>query len=63
MRPDLPLWVTMFDRTVSRELEHVTSKSTCSRLALAGEEIIGRRHGVRVVDDALRLLVAAGTGL
>jgi membrane-associated phospholipid phosphatase len=23
VRPDLPLWVTMFDHTVSRELEHV----------------------------------------
>jgi voltage-gated potassium channel Kch len=79
VRPDLPLWVTMFDHTVSRELEHVAPKvhvlspseivagdlaEGC--LALAGDEIIGRyrhRHGVRLVDDALRLLVAAGTGL
>jgi len=77
VRPDLPLWVTMFDHTVSRELEHVAPKvhvlspseivagdlaEGC--LALAGDEIVGRhRHGVRLVDDALRLLVAAGTGL
>jgi len=33
-------------------------------LALAGDDIVGRHsHGVRLVDDALRLLVAAGTGL
>ena len=76
VRPDLPLWVTMFDHTVSRELEHVAPKvhvlspseivagdlaEGC--LAVAGEEIVGRRHGVLVVDDALRLLVAAGVGL
>src|ERR1035438_9999372 len=23
LRPDLPLWVTMFDRTITRELQHV----------------------------------------
>ncbi len=77
VRPDLPLWVTMFDHTVSRELEHVAPKvhvlspseivagdlaEGC--LALAGDEIVGRHnHGVRLVDDALRLLVAAGVGL
>jgi voltage-gated potassium channel Kch len=77
VRPDLPLWVTMFDHTVSRELEHVAPKvhvlspseivagdlaEGC--LALAGDDIVGRRgHGVRLVDDALRLLVAAGAGL
>ena len=77
VRPDLPLWVTMFDHTVSRELEHVAPRvhvlspseivagdlaEGC--LAVAGAEIRGRRgHGVRVVDDALRLLLAAGAGL
>ncbi len=77
VRPDLPLWVTMFDHTVSRELEHVAPKvhvlspseivagdlaEGC--LAEAGEEIVGRhRHGVRLVDDALRLLVASACGL
>ena len=77
VRPDLPLWVTMFDHTVSRELEHVAPKVHVlspseivagdlaeGLLALAGEEaLVHRRHGVRVVDDALRLLVAAGAGL
>jgi hypothetical protein len=77
VRPDLPLWVTMFDHTVSRELEHVAPKvhvlspseivagdlaEGC--LAEAGEEIVGRhRRGVRLVDDALRLLVASASGL
>jgi voltage-gated potassium channel Kch len=77
VRPDLPLWVTMFDHTVSRELEHVAPKvhvlspseivagdlaEGC--FAEAGEDIVGRhRHGVRIVDDALRLLVLAGSGL
>ncbi|HVX33612.1 MAG TPA: NAD(P)-binding protein [Solirubrobacterales bacterium] len=77
VRPDLPLWVTMFDHTVSRELEHVASKvhvlspseivagdlaEGC--LAEADAEILGRhRHGVRLVDDALRLLVASACGL
>ncbi|MBS1846081.1 MAG: NAD-binding protein [Actinobacteria bacterium] len=77
VRPDLPLWVTMFDHTVSRELEHVAPKvhvlspseivagdlaEGC--LAEAGEEIAGRRrHGVRIVDDALRLLVLSSAGL
>jgi voltage-gated potassium channel Kch len=77
VRPDLPLWVTMFDHTVSRELEHVAPKVHVlspseivaedlaeGLIALAGEGVLGRhRHGVRIVDDALRLLVAAGAGL
>ncbi|MBS1883403.1 MAG: NAD-binding protein [Actinobacteria bacterium] len=77
VRPDLPLWVTMFDQTVSRELEHVAPKVHVlspseivagdiaeSCLALAGKDVSRRRsHGVRLVDDALRLLVAAGVGL
>jgi TrkA-N domain len=77
VRPDLPLWVTMFDHTVSRELEHVAPKVHVlspseivatdlaeGLVAMAGDEIVGRHpHGVRVVDDALRLLVVAGVGL
>ena len=77
VRPDLPLWVTMFDHTVSRELEHVAPKVHVlspseivagdlaeGLVAVAGPEIVGHHaHGVRVVDDALRLLVAAGAGL
>jgi len=76
VRPDLPLWVTMFDHTVSRELEHVAPKvhvlspseivagdlaEGC--LAEADDEVLARRHGVRLVDDALRLLVASAAGL
>ena len=77
VRPDLPLWVTMFDHTVSRELEHVAPKvhvlspseivagdlaEGC--LAEAGEAVLGRRrHGVRIVDDALRLLAVSAVGL
>ncbi len=71
VRPDLPLWVTMFDHTVSRELEHVAPRVHVlspseivagdlveSCLALAGGAITRRHgHGVRLVDDALRLLV------
>lgn len=77
VRPDLPLWVTMFDHTVSRELEHVAPKVHVlspseivaedlaeGLVATAGEDVLGRRgHGVRLVDDALRLLVVAGAGL
>jgi voltage-gated potassium channel Kch len=77
VRPDLPLWVTMFDHTVSRELEHVAPKVHVLSpseivagdlaegiLAEAAEEIlVGHRHGVRVVDDALRLLVLSAAGL
>jgi hypothetical protein len=76
LRPDLPLWVTMFDRTVTRELHHVVpavhvlspSELVASDLAeqcAAAAQLHGvsRRSGVRVVDDALRLLVRAGIGL
>ena len=77
VRPDLPLWVTMFDHTVSRELEHVAPKVHVlspseivagdlaeGLAAVAGPEIVGHyAHGVRIVDDALRLLVVAGAGL
>lgn len=76
LRPDLPLWVTMFDRTITRELHHVVPAvhvispaglvavdlaEHC--LAAFGGRHPGRRHGVRLVDDALRLLVRAGAGL
>lgn len=75
LRPDLPLWVTMFDRTITRELHHVApavhvvspTELVASDLAehcLAVGAASGRRpHGVRLVDDALRLLVRAGAGL
>jgi voltage-gated potassium channel Kch len=75
LRPDLPLWVTMFDRTIARELQHVVPAvqvlspselvaadlaEQCVAAARAGSR---RRSGVRLVDGALRLLVGAGAGL
>lgn len=75
LRPGLPVWVTMFDRTVARELQHDAptvhvispSEIVAGDLAAQCEETIGggrrRWAGIRLVDDALRLLVAAGTGL
>jgi len=76
LRPDLPLWVTMFDRTITRELGHVVpavhvlspSELVAADLAeqciaAAGSGASRRRSGVRLVDDSLRLLVRAGAGL
>jgi Trk K+ transport system NAD-binding subunit len=76
VRPDLPLWVTIFDRTITRELHHVVpavhviSPSGLVAVDLAdhcvaafGGPRAGRVRGVRLVDGALRLLVRAGTGL
>jgi voltage-gated potassium channel Kch len=75
LRPDVPLWVTMFDRTITRELGHVAPAvhvlsptelvaadlaEHC--LAAAGPPTRGRR-GIRLVDDALRLLARAGLGV
>jgi Trk K+ transport system NAD-binding subunit len=76
LRPDLPLWVTMFDRTITRELHHdvpalhVISPSEIAAadmaeqcIAVAGPTASRGHNGVRVVDDALRLLARAGMGL
>jgi voltage-gated potassium channel Kch len=76
LRPDLPLWVTMFDRTITRELHHVApavhviSPSEIAAadmaeqcIAQAGPAVSRRRNRIRLVDDALRLLVRAGSGL
>jgi Trk K+ transport system NAD-binding subunit len=76
LRDDLPLWVTMFDRTIARELHHVVpavqvlspSELVAADLAeqcvaAAGPAATHRRNGIRLVDDALRLLVRAGVGL
>lgn len=74
--PGLPVWTTIFDATVTRELRRtVPGVTILSPAALVGAELarhcmeagaraIGPlRSGVRVVDDALRLLVGAGVGL
>jgi Trk K+ transport system NAD-binding subunit len=73
-RPDLPLWVTLFDRTTVHQLReivpevHVIAPAELVAERLAGECAGSRRPdrrggGVRIVDDALRLLVATGAGL
>jgi len=76
LRPDLQLWVTMFDRTIARELHHVVpavqvvspSELVAADLAeqlvaATGSSAAHRRTGTSLVDDALRLLVRAGTGI
>jgi Trk K+ transport system NAD-binding subunit len=76
VRPDLPLCVTMFDKTIMRELHHVApavhalspSQLAASVLAERCLAAAGRirprsRAGVGLVDDALSLLVRAGLGL
>ncbi|MGP0101318.1 MAG: NAD-binding protein, partial [Solirubrobacteraceae bacterium] len=76
LRPEVPLWVTMFDRTIARELHHVVpavhvlspSELVAADLAeqciaAAGPVATHARNGIRLVDDALRLLVRAGVGL
>ncbi len=76
LRPDVPVWTTLFDATVARELHHavpgvnVLSPSELVAGALsdqcvdAGAQRMARwRSGVSLVDDALRLMVATGSGL
>jgi Trk K+ transport system NAD-binding subunit len=76
LRPDLPVWTTMFDTTVARELRHgVPAVTVLSPAELVGTELARQcveagarpvgplRRGVRLVDDALRLLAGAGAGL
>ncbi len=76
VRPDLPLWVTMFDRTITRELRHVAPDvHVISPTELAAEDLCrlclhagagARRRtssGIRLVDDSLRLLARAGVAL
>jgi hypothetical protein len=76
LRPDLPVFTTLFDASLTRELHHavpaVTVLSPAALVATAltdlcvsaGAKPLARvRSGVRLVDDALRLLVAAGVGL
>jgi voltage-gated potassium channel Kch len=76
LRADLPLLVTMFDRTIARELHHVVpavqvvspseivAADVAARLVAAvGARLTRRRTGTRLVDDALRLMVRAGAGI
>jgi voltage-gated potassium channel Kch len=76
LRADLALWVTMFDRTIARELHHVVpavqvvspselvAADLAERLlAATGTSATRRRTGISLVDDALRLLVRAGAGI
>ena len=72
----LPVWTTMFDATVTRELHHavptvnvlspadLVAQELAAQCLAAGAEPVGRvQNGVRFVDDALRLVVGAGLGL
>jgi voltage-gated potassium channel Kch len=76
LRADLPLWVTVFDKTTVHRLREVVPAVNvvpsaaliasdladhCSELAAPARSRV--RHGLRLVDDALRLLVLTGTGL
>ncbi len=76
VRPDLPVWTTLFDATVARQLHHavpvvnVLSPAELVATEMANECVTVGAHasmlggaGVRLVDDALRLLVGAGLGL
>ena len=76
LRADLPLWVTVFDKTTVHQLREVVPAVNvvpsaaliasdladhCSELAGPAHSRIS--HGIRLVDDALRLLVLTGSGL
>lgn len=75
VRPEIPLWVTLFDRTLIHRLsEEVPSVAIVPSAELVAGQIADYcceitppaprwRHGMRVVDGALRLLVGAGAGL
>jgi voltage-gated potassium channel Kch len=76
VRPELPLWVTLFDKTIADRLRqlvpavNIFAPSELVAAALADQccALIGRcasrlGHGLRIVDDALRLLVFSGGGL
>lgn len=76
LRPDLPLWVSLFDRTIVHQLHEIapsvnvlaTAEMVGRALADLCEQMGAQRHsspgsGVRIVDDALRLMVVAGTVL
>jgi TrkA-N domain len=76
VRPDLPLWATIFDRTVAHQIREAvpeanivsTAEMVATAIAAQCDALLPSRrprwtHGVRWVDDALRLLVLTGAGL
>ncbi|HET9093574.1 MAG TPA: NAD(P)-binding protein [Solirubrobacteraceae bacterium] len=76
LRPDLPMWVSVFDRTIVHQLHEiapsvnvvVTADLVAQELADECERLGARRgtasrSGVRIVDDALRLMVGTGAAL
>ncbi len=76
LRPDLPLWVSVFDRTIVHQLHEIapsvnvvgTADLVARELADECERLGARpdtapRTGVRIVDDALRLMVGTGAAL
>ncbi len=76
IRPDLPLWVSLFDRTIVHQLHEIapsvnvlpTADMVARELADHVQHVGARTHsssrtGLRIVDDALRLMVIAGTTL
>ncbi len=76
VRPELPLWVTLFDHSILHQLHEIaprvnvvqTAELVASRLAdhclaAAGPGVTHGARGVRIVDDALRLMLIAGGGL
>jgi voltage-gated potassium channel Kch len=76
VRPELALWVTLFDRTILHQLHEVApSVNVVATADLVAAEMTalcqpyvadsprGLRSGLRLVDDALRLMVIAGLGL
>lgn len=76
IRPELPLWVSLFDKTIAHQVREIVPEvnvvptsqmvarelaDQCERLAVRPASRLG--NGVRLVDDALRLVVIAGAGL
>lgn len=76
LRSDLPLWVSLFDRTIVHQLHEIapsvnvlpTADMVARELADHCQHVGARSQsssgpGVRIVDDALRLMFVAGTTL
>lgn len=76
IRPDLPLWVSLFDRTIVHQLHEIapsvnvvpTADMVARELARHCEQLGAARRassgtGLLLVDDALRLMVQAGAAL